>query len=262
VRDDTRIVERVRASSRDLTRILVPLDGSPLAETALPLAQALARDHEADIMLLRTVTIEGSLAVQTHEGHEAESYLDSVAGTITGPGRPGVRCRVWYGEADQTIVNAAVEDDIGLIVMSTQGRRGLDRVRFGSVAESVVRKAPVPVLLVRGPMTTRPGGLNRILVALDGSDLSASILPVVERLAGPFDLTVELFHAIEPISATAIPVVGTRRPSPPSRWRRSGATSAEWPAPSRRRGSGCAARCGRGHRPKRSSGVPGAATSV
>src|SRR5262249_19380468 len=171
--------------------ILVPLDGSPLAETALPLAQAFARDHEADIMLLRTVTTEGSLAAQTHEDHEAESYLESVAATMTSPSRPGVGWRVWYGEADQTIVNAAVEDDIGLIVMSPHGRRGLDRVRFGSVAESVVRKAPVPVLLVRGPMTTRPGDLNRTLVALDGSDLSASILPVVERLAGPLDLTVE-----------------------------------------------------------------------
>jgi len=79
----------------------------------------------------------------------------------------------------------------------------LNRLLFGSVAETLVRQAPVPVLLVRGELSWQPGELGKILVPLDGSELSEAVLPVVERLAGPFDLAIELVRAIEPIPSFA-----------------------------------------------------------
>lgn len=190
-----------------MNRLLVPLDGSRLAEAALPMAQALARDYGAEVLLLRAVSTEGPPEVQTEGKQEADAYLTGVGADLRAQGLPAVRWSVWFGEPEQTIINAAVRDETSLIVMSTHGRRGLDRVLFGSVAESLVRKAPAPVLLVRGQLPTRPDGAGRILVALDGSELSASVLPVVGRMAGPLDLTIELLHAVEPFQPTALPAI-------------------------------------------------------
>jgi nucleotide-binding universal stress UspA family protein len=191
-----------------MKRILVPLDGSRLAEAVLPLAEALARDHEADVHVLRTVTTEGPPDAQAKDRQDAETYLAVVCGALSARGLKGVRSSVWFGEPDQTIVNAALRDDASLITMSTHGRRGWSRVLFGSVAERLVRMAPVPVLLVRGQLPAQAGGPGRILVALDGSDLSEAVLPAVARLAGPLDLTIQLLHAIEPFQPTALPEVG------------------------------------------------------
>ena len=187
-----------------MKRILVPLDGSRVAETVLPMAEALARDHEANVLLLRTVTTEGPPEAQAKGQQEAEAYLTAVSRDLRARGLSAVQWSVWFCEPDQTIANAALRDDASLIAMSTHGRRGLSRVLFGSVAESLVRKTPVPVLLVRGQLSRSGAGSGRILVALDGSALSESILPVVARLAGPFDLRIELLHAIEPLQPTAL----------------------------------------------------------
>jgi len=85
------------------------------------------------------------------------------------------------------------------------------RTLGGSVAESLVRMAPVPVLLVRGELAWQPGGLRKIVVPLDGSERSEAILPVVERLAGPFDLAIELLRAIEPLPAYAAAEISSAR---------------------------------------------------
>jgi nucleotide-binding universal stress UspA family protein len=93
--------------------------------------------------------------------------------------------------------------------MSTHGRSGLDRLRFGSIAESVVRRAPVPVLLVRGVAAWGRGGISRILVPLDRSEASEEVLPIVSCLAGPFDFEVRLLHVLEaPRSLPGSPATG------------------------------------------------------
>lgn len=181
-----------------MERVLVPLDGSQLAEAVLPLAEALGRHPGGGLRLLRAVYLEGPLAVQDAERERARAYLDSVAHHIEARGPVDVRATVWDGEPEQVIINAIERERVSLVAMSTHGRSGLDRLRFGSVAESVARRAPVPVLLVRGSVDWSPGAGARALVPLDGSTYSESVLPVVERIATERRLTVRLVHALDP----------------------------------------------------------------
>ncbi|HEV8310282.1 MAG TPA: universal stress protein [Methylomirabilota bacterium] len=193
-----------------MNRVLVPLDGSRLSEAILPLAEALARDYEADVLLVRALRSRDSAEVAVRAQEEAEAYLEGIARGLRLRGLAGVAWKVWYDAPDRAIVDAARFNGVDLIAMSTHGRGGLTRLLFGSVAESLVRKAPVPVLLVRGEFAPPPGTIGRILVPLDGSELSEGILPVVERLAGPFDWTIDLLHAVEPLPGYATVEISSR----------------------------------------------------
>jgi nucleotide-binding universal stress UspA family protein len=183
-------------------RILVPLDGSRLSEAIVPLAEALARDYEAELLLIRALRSQGSPDAEVEAQEEAEAYLLTMAGDLVARGL-SVTWKVWYDEPDRAIADAARFNAVDLVTMSTHGRGGLTRLLFGSVAESLVRKAPAPVLLVRGELSWQPGGLGKILVPLDGSELSEAVLSVVARLAGPFDFAIELLRVIESIPAYA-----------------------------------------------------------
>jgi nucleotide-binding universal stress UspA family protein len=191
-------------------RILVPLDGSPLSEAIIPLAETLARDYEADIVLVRALRTLNSAEAEVKAQEEAEAYLRAIAAGIEARGRR-VEWKVWYDEPDRALADAARFNGVDLVTMTTHGRGGLSRLMFGSVAESLVRVAPVPVLLVRGQLSWQPGGLGKIVVPLDGSELSEAILPTVERLAGPFHLGIELVRAVEPLPAYAAAEVSTAR---------------------------------------------------
>lgn len=186
-----------------MKRILVPLDGSSLSEAAVPLAEGLARDHEADLLLVRALRSMGSPEAEFRAQEEAEAYLDAVARSLRARGLPGVEWKVWYDEPERAIALAAWYNKADLIAMSTHGRGGLSRLLFGSVAESLVRKAPVPVVLVSGRLPRRPVSIGRVLVPLDGSELSEGILPVVEGLAGPLDVAIDLLRVVEPIPGAA-----------------------------------------------------------
>jgi len=199
-----------------MERILVPLDGSALSEAIVPAAEVLARDYGAGLLLLRVVptrTAPGSGVLEPDaRAGRAEAYLGRIAEDLQRRGVSQVRRSVWYwsGQVDRAIAEAALQNRVDLIAMTTHGRGGLSRLLLGSVAESVVRRAPAPVLLVRGQPSWRDAGVTRILVPLDGSELSAEILPIVERLAGPLDLTVVLLHAVEPIDRAAAAEVAAR----------------------------------------------------
>jgi nucleotide-binding universal stress UspA family protein len=183
-------------------RILVPLDGSRLSEAIVPLAEALARDYDAELLLVRALRSLGTPEAEVHAQEEAETYLRGIAGGLEARRLP-VTWKVWYDEPDRAIADAARFNAVDLVAMSTHGRGGLTRLLFGSVAESLVRRAPAPVLLVRGELSWQPGGLGKILVPLDGSDLSEAVLPVVAGLAGPFDLAIQLLRVIEPMPYAA-----------------------------------------------------------
>lgn len=183
--------------------ILVPLDGSRLSEAIIPMAEALARDYEVGLLLVRALHPQGSLDAEVATQKEAEGYLATVAGDLEARGLTDVRWKVWYDHPDRAIVDAARHNGATLIAMTTHGRGGLGRVLLGSVADSVVRRSPVPVLLVRGELSWTPGAIGRIVVPLDGSERSEAVLPVVERLAGPFDFTIDLLQAVEPLAPTA-----------------------------------------------------------
>jgi nucleotide-binding universal stress UspA family protein len=187
-----------------LARILVPLDGSTLAEAVLPIVERLARDHDAEVVLLEVLEGQPTREAELEAERQVRGYLERTVDCLRGHGLGRVHARVWYGEAEQAIANAATREQADLVAMSTHGRSGLDWLRFGSVAEGVVRRAPIPVLLVRGVAAWGRGGINRILVPLDGSEASEAVLPIVSSLAGPFDFAVQLLHVVE----AALPLPG------------------------------------------------------
>ncbi len=144
-------------------KILVPLDGSTLAEAALWKAVELAGG--ATLSLLRAAeahTIPGADPVdaQVSAVREAEEYLASVLRRLKERGVTNVETHVWYGPPAAAIVEAADVQKVTLIVMSTHGRSGLGRLILGSVAESVLRGTRTPILVVRAesaPVVTQEG---------------------------------------------------------------------------------------------------------
>jgi nucleotide-binding universal stress UspA family protein len=148
--------------------ILVPLDGSELAEAAIPVALELKSRFNARIILMRAVepassrlaqapgvfespsavaaNVELLQQIEETEREEAKEYLDEAKAQLSGD---GVETVVAEGEAADAIVEQAAENGAKLIIMSSHGRGGLGRLVFGSVADAVLRHSPVPVLLLR-----------------------------------------------------------------------------------------------------------------
>jgi nucleotide-binding universal stress UspA family protein len=107
----------------------------------------------------------------------------------------GARCTVGKGKAADVIIESAAVERETLIAMATHGRSGLNRWLLGSVAEKVLRGTSNPLLLVRATEQTPPwemAALKRVIVPLDGSELSERILPYVEALAKHLELEVTL----------------------------------------------------------------------
>jgi nucleotide-binding universal stress UspA family protein len=143
-----------------IRRMLVPLDGSVLAESILPAVEALARLTGASLTLMQAVVPPDpllelaefrdyrgvELAIQEAEEKAAHTYLTRIADRL---GRQGlvVHTRVVLGEPAELIVQLARAFD--LVAMATHGRGGIGRWVYGSVADKVLRAAPVPVLVVR-----------------------------------------------------------------------------------------------------------------
>jgi nucleotide-binding universal stress UspA family protein len=137
-----------------LDKILVPLDGSMLAEAALSTASDFAARDGGTISLLRAAeatTLPGGNTVeaQVTAVREAEEYLAAVVKRLADKGIRRVETHVWYGPAAAAIVEAASVQKADLIVMSTHGRSGLGRLVLGSVAESVLRGTTTSILIVR-----------------------------------------------------------------------------------------------------------------
>lgn len=139
-----------------IERILVPLDGSELAEAAIDAALDLGRDRSSKLVLLRAAeahTLPGADPTdeQVAVVREAEEYLSAVAERLTKRGVKDVDTSVWYGPAAAAVIEAAKLKKADLIVMSTHGRSGLGRLILGSVAESVLRGTMTPICIVRAP---------------------------------------------------------------------------------------------------------------
>lgn len=151
-------VDGKQGDASALTKILVPLDGSELAASVLPFAADLAKSLGASIALFHAVfepvmTYPGAGAVfdaGTLKEMEsaAHEYLASTASDLAAK---GVRTDpvVAIGNATDGIVWAAEREGAGLIVMSTHGRSGIGRIVLGSVADAVVRRTSLPVVVVR-----------------------------------------------------------------------------------------------------------------
>jgi nucleotide-binding universal stress UspA family protein len=192
------------------TRILVPLDGSSLAEQALPCAMTLGLGLPAELVLFHAVSIPSDAreilddagrdadALIEHMEAKAESYLEKVAGQLQDAGM-SVRQVVWHGAAAGAIVDYAEQAGIQQIVMATHGYTGVSRWTHGSVAERVLQSASVPVLMVCALADEASASLNpvrcrRILVPLDGSTTAEQVLPPATSIAKAMDAEMVLFR--------------------------------------------------------------------
>lgn len=139
-------------------RVLVPLDGSTVAEAILPFLLEIAGPLDMDVVLVRVLepipptVLEGArhVLVEDVEARRADAaaYLAPIAERLRAR---GVRAEtaVRRGEPADEIVEGARDAGADLIAMTTHGRTGLRRLVFGSVAEAVLRHANVPVFLMR-----------------------------------------------------------------------------------------------------------------
>jgi len=138
-------------------KILVPLDGSPLAEEVLPHAEALAKSEGAEIILLRVAVTparylfahnpaEGNNIIKMIE-KEAKDYMKA---EVTKLQNEGIKVTgvTRDGAAPDTILEVAEETNADVIAMSTHGRSGVQRWLMGSVAEKVVHHSHIPVMLI------------------------------------------------------------------------------------------------------------------
>ncbi|HET7038160.1 MAG TPA: universal stress protein [Thermomicrobiaceae bacterium] len=167
--------------------IVVPLDGSPLAEEALPTARAIAGRTGKPLRLVRVIAPSALAAARD----EAEDYLRATAEQLG-----GAETTVWLGDPAEQIVEGLSKLPGAMAVMTTHGRTGIGRWIFGSVADRVVHAGVAPVLLIRSG-NPAPTVLRQIMVPLDGSALSETALPLAEQLAHDFNATLELVRVVE-----------------------------------------------------------------
>src|SRR5688500_7496058 len=129
--------------------VLLPLDGSALALRAVPYAASVAKLGDCPLILVRAVASSSGPFVPTPDvpKRQALGELDELANRLRRDGL-AVEARVVDEDPATAIVSAACPSSVGIIVMSSHGRGGLSRSLYGSVADSVIRRARVPVLIV------------------------------------------------------------------------------------------------------------------
>lgn len=199
-------------------RILVPLDGSRRAETAIPVAARLAQASGGTILLAQVATIPvmyesyGAASVLGEmvdtEVQNAEDYLQGVKAFEELAGIP-VEASVLVGAPAQTLLAMASMFRADLIVMTSRGKTSVRRWLLGSVAQKIARHSSIPVLVLRetAAMPAGPGHVSsplRALVTLDGSALAKAALEpaaqLVAALSSPGQGTLHLLRVVKPLA--------------------------------------------------------------
>jgi nucleotide-binding universal stress UspA family protein len=211
------------------SKILIPLDGSRLAETILPYGRALANNLGVPIDLLYVNDPKGPTACAPFMASE---YLNRIAESFGGA--VAVRSVVETGNPAATIIGVAAAEPELLIAMATHGYSGAKRWLLGSVAEKVLRAAANHVLLVR-PANGAPSGvakLTTVLVPLDGSKLAEKVLPTVSELALRLTLQVVLLRVTRRIYSAPpegfLPVFGANVPNLKKLWEEANAEANDY----------------------------------
>lgn len=192
----------------EIRRILWPTDFSEGAGRAFPYAAALASWHEAELHVLN-VKEDGSAEPTGMESSFPVSQ-DTLTRLLNAEGEPPqhvdletltvVQEQSEEESPPETIVAYAEEHEVDLVVAGTHGRRGLQRLLIGSVAEEVLRTAPCPVLTVRGEEDVAPAwAVRNILVPIDFSDASLEALRHAKELALTYGAQITLLHAVEEV---------------------------------------------------------------
>ena len=190
------------------SRLLVPLDGSRLAESALSAAAEVSRRLAAGVTLYHAVE-RGAPATVHGDRHltlpaEVEGYLAGVAAWFGERGVAATTCSdADSGDVASRIAAAASREGADLVVLCTHGSGGLRGLVFGRVAQQVLQRGTVPVLLVPPSPAGREQAFRcrRILVPLDGSQNAEVAIPVAVSMAAGFEAEVVL--------AMVVPTVDT-----------------------------------------------------
>lgn len=189
------------------TRILLPLDGSKIAEQVLPYGRFLAKALEIPVELLEVIDLEAlRLLANPERGRyidtllnermeTSKTYLQAVAKSFQAT---QVTCFVEKGIAEDVVIKHAATDKDTLIVMATHGRSGMQRWVLGSVADKVLHGSTNHMFLIRASDQGKIAGeaaLKTVIVPLDGSPLAETVLPYVVDLAKKMRLEVLLMRA-------------------------------------------------------------------
>ncbi len=188
--------------------LLVPLDGSGLAEAVLPAAASLAERLGASVTLLHVMERDAPTTVHGDrhltEVGDAERYLEEIERQLALRDRPVARHvhQTKEGDVARAIVQHAEEFAVDLIVMSTHGRSGLRDLVVGSIAQRVLHRGMTPVFLIHPANGTPPAFACRvILVPLDGTAAHEPALDAAVELARRFGARLHLVIVV-PTPAT------------------------------------------------------------
>jgi len=202
-------------------KLLLPLDRSSLAEQAIGHAASIARESGAtiDVVLVHEpFAFAGYADLPWDADATAEQkYLDAVADELKSGAQVTATCSVLRGAPAEMIIRRAREVDADLIVMTSHGRTGLSRTWLGSVADAVMRRSSIPVLMLHperegGTKRQRVAlqGVKRVLVPMDGSALATGIVPAAIDLARAAHASITLLRVV-PI----VPIVMAYEPTLP-----------------------------------------------
>jgi nucleotide-binding universal stress UspA family protein len=147
-------------------KIMVPLDGSKLAECVLPHLETIVKGCESpEVIVVQVVeplsvpygrevaqfaSLEQVKAFETHQKADAEKYLKEIVAPLKKTG-VNARAEVIYGKAGEVLSDYATKNGVDLVLIATHGRSGVSRWVWGSVADRLLRSVCVPVLMVRAP---------------------------------------------------------------------------------------------------------------
>jgi nucleotide-binding universal stress UspA family protein len=192
-----------------IKRILVPLDGSDLAESVLPYAEQIATKTGAEVLLLTSLYQVDSWAGRPVQADQewvplVRTYLESKGKELHAKGITA-KTDIASGPAAEAILARVADENEDLVAMSSHGRSGIKRWVFGSVADKVLHGTYCPILMVRptsaSAKATNIPALDKILVPLDGSEHSLAVLPFIEVLAKALDASLVLVNVVPPITA-------------------------------------------------------------
>lgn len=190
-----------------IKRFLVPLDGSELAEHALPWATVLAQKLGAKVELLRCFEPMASVYMmpefaapapvyfdQTAMFDQIDSYLNELAEGLPEGLAEKTRCE---GDPGTVILDRAEAEEVEAIVLASHGRGGIGRWLLGSVTTKVVRGGRIPVLVISSHTEVdQEPTLKKILLPLDGSPTSEAAIPKAVELARAFDAELIFYRGI------------------------------------------------------------------
>lgn len=190
-------------------RILVPLDGSALADRIVEQVKRLLVRKDYEVVLLSVVEPEGDLAAREEKLQDARDHVEGVRDALVDLGAVA-SARVVTGDPVEEIIAQAEKVQPELVAMATHGRSGLTRFVRGSVAEQVIRGCAAPVLVANPRALDSMGEgrelrFRRILVPVDGSDVSLGVLPLVEDLARLYESEVLLLRVEWTVPVAAAP---------------------------------------------------------